>query len=309
MNKEKILPIFFAVDNYYIPFLSVTLKSLSDHASKDNIYVIKILYTDINEENKEKIKKYEKENISIEFVDLNYYIDKIKGKLYTRDYYQKSTYFRLFIPDLYPQYNKALYLDSDTLILDDIANLYNIDIGNNLLGAVPDKAVQTVPEFQEYVEKVVGVSSYKKYFNAGILVMNLDELRKFEFQEKFLYLLDTIKYSVAQDQDYLNRLCKGRVKIINEAWNVMPIDHLKVNLENIKLIHYNLNYKPWHFDNILYKDFFWDYAKKTEYYQVIKNIKDNYTEDQKFNDLETTKKLIELAKKESDCVGDDRNIK
>ncbi len=309
MNKEKILPIFFAVDNDYIPFLSVTLKSLYDHASKDNIYVIKILYTDINEENKEKIKKYEKENISIEFVDLNYYIDKIKGKLYTRDYYKKSTYFRLFIPDLYPQYNKALYLDSDTLILDDIANLYNIDIGNNLLGAIPDKAVQTVPEFQEYVEKVVGVSSYKKYFNAGILVMNLDELRKFEFQEKFLYLLDTIKYSVAQDQDYLNRLCKGRVKIINEAWNVMPIDHLKVNLENIKLIHYNLNYKPWHFDNILYKDFFWDYAKKTEYYQVIKNIKDNYTEDQKFNDLETTKKLIELAKKESDCVGDDRNIK
>ena len=309
MNKEKILPIFFAVDNYYIPFLSVTLKSLSDHASQDNIYVIKILYIDISEENQEKLKKYEKENISIEFVDLNYYIDKIKGKLYTRDYYQKSTYFRLFIPDLYPQYNKALYLDSDTLILDDIANLYNIDIGNNLLGAIPDKAVQTVPEFQEYVEKVVGVASYKKYFNAGILVMNLDELRKFKFQEKFLYLLDTIKYSVAQDQDYLNRLCKGRVKIINESWNVMPIDHLKVNLENIKLIHYNLNYKPWHFDNILYKDFFWDYAKKTEYYQVIKNIKDNYTEDQKFNDLETTKKLIELAQKESDCVGDDRNIK
>ena len=69
--------------------------------------------------------------------------------------------------------------------------------------------------FQDYVEKVVGVASYKTYFNAGMLVMNLDELRKFQFQEKFLYLLENIKFSVIQDQDYLNRICKGRVKLIH----------------------------------------------------------------------------------------------
>ena len=308
MNKNsKILPIFFAVDNDYIPFLSVTLKSLLEHTTEENKYIIKILYTDIKKENQNKIKKYERPNVNIEFVDLSYYINKIKNKLYTRDYYSKTTYFRLFIPDLYPQYNKALYLDSDTLILEDIANLYNIEIGDNLLGAIPDSAVQSVPEFQEYVEKVVGVSSYKQYFNAGILIMNLDELRKFKFQDKFLYLLDTIKYSVAQDQDYLNRLCKGRVKIIDGAWNKMPIDNYKK--DDIKLIHYNLNYKPWHFDDILYKEYFWNYAEKTEYYNQIKDIKNNYTEEQRFNDLKATKNLIELAKKESACVGDDRKIK
>ncbi len=306
LNK---IPIFFGVDDRYIPFLSVTLQSLIENSSKDNYYLIKILYTNISDENQVKIKKYERENVNIEFVDLNYYIQKVKNKLYTRDYYSKSTYFRLFITDLYPQYNKALYLDSDIVILSDVAELYNIDIGDNLVAGVPDGAVQTVPVFQEYVEKVVGLADYNNYFNAGVLVMNLDEMRKFNFQQKFLYLLETVKFSVAQDQDYLNRLCKGRVKIESFAWDTMPIPELNINESDIKLIHYNLNYKPWHFDNILYEKYFWNYAKKTEFFDVIKAIKDNYTEDERFKDMETGKKLLDLAQKECDCVGDDRKYR
>lgn len=307
MEKElNKIPIFFAVDDGYIPFLAVALQSLLENSSEENYYLIKILYTNISQDNQERIKKYERENINIEFVDLNYYIEKVKDKLYTRDYYTKSTYFRLFITDLYPQFNKALYLDSDIVILKDIAELYNTDIGNNLVAGVPDGAVQTIPIFQEYVEKVVGVADYKNYFNAGVLVMNLDELRKFNFQQKFLYLLETVKFSVAQDQDYLNRLCKGRVKIEKTGWDTMPIPELNIKEEDIKLIHYNLNHKPWHFDNILYKDYFWKYAQKTEFYEEIQNIKNNYTEEERFRDMEMGKNLLSLAQKECDCVGDDR---
>ncbi len=303
------IPIFFAVDNGYVPFLGVALKSLIEKSSKDNYYLIKILFTNITDENQEKIKKFECENVNIELVDLDYYIQKVKDKLYTRDYYTKSTYFRLFIPDLYPQYNKALYLDSDIVILSDIADLYNIDLGNNLVAGIPDGAVQTVPVFQEYVEKVVGVADYNNYFNAGVVVMNLDELRKFDFQKKFLYLLETVKFSVAQDQDYLNRLCKGRAKILDGTWNTMPIPELNKKEQDIKLIHYNLNNKPWHFDNVLYEKYFWDSAKKTEFYDEIQKIKKNYTEDERFRDMETGKNLINLAQKECDCVGDDRRFR
>ena len=308
MEKNRdVLPIFFAVDDGYIPFLAVSLQSLIDNASLEHYYLIKILYTNISEENREKIKKYERENVSIEFVDLNYYIGKIKDKLYTRDYYSKTTYFRLFIPNLYPQYDKALYLDSDIVLLKDVYELYNIDMGDNLVAAAPDDVIQTFHVFQEYVEKVVGVADYNNYFNAGVLLMNLDELRKFSFQEKFIYSLDKIKFSVAQDQDYLNRLCKGRVKIIDGNWNRMPIATGKEDdSENIKLIHYNLAYKPWHFEDILYNEYFWEYAKKTEFYNVIIDIKNDYTAEEKFADREKDKALRELAKKESDCVGDDR---
>lgn len=308
-NNLPVIPIFFAVDDGYIPFLAVTLESLIANSSEKFYYSIKILYTSISEENKKKISKYNRENINIEFVDLNYYINEVKDKLYTRDYYTKTTYFRLFIPNLYPQYDKVIYLDSDTVILGDISELYNIDIKGKLLAAAPDDAVQSVKQFQDYVERVVGTSSYKNYFNAGMLLMNLDEMRRFDFQSKFMYLLGTMKFTVAQDQDYLNRLCKGRVKIISGVWNRMPIPNENIDDEDIKIVHFNLAYKPWHFENIMYQEHFWKYAKNTEYLDQINYVKDNYTEEERFRDMEQFKKLKELAVYETSCVGDDRENK
>ncbi len=308
-KTTKEIPIFFAVDDGYSPFLAVAIQSLIDNASAEYTYLIKILNTDISEENKRKIGKYERENVDIEFVDLNYYIQKVKDKLYTRDYYSKTTYFRLFLPNLYPQYDKVLYLDSDIVILDDIAKLYNTDMGDNLVAAAPDDVIQSMPVFQDYVEKVVGVADSRRYFNAGILLMNLHELRRFKFQEKFVYLLDKIKFAVAQDQDYLNRLCKGRVKLLDRTWDRMPIPDPKIKTEDVKLVHYNLAFKPWHFEDILYKEFFWMYAQETEYFEDIQRIKENFTEEDRIRGEESHKKLIKLAKKESDCVGDDRKYR
>lgn len=306
MSKKMIIPVFFAVDDGYCPFLAVAIQSLIDNCSPENTYLIKVLNTDISEENKKRISKYERENVDIEFVDLNYYIQKIKDKLYTRDYYSKTTYFRLFLPNLYPQYDKVLYLDSDIVILDDIAKLYSIDMGDNLVAAAPDDVIQFNEVFQTYAEKVVGVASYKNYFNAGILLMNLDQMRRFKFQEKFIYSLDRITFAVAQDQDYLNRLCKGRVKLFERIWNRMPIADPRIKTENVKLIHYNLAFKPWHFEDILYKEFFWMYAQETEYFEEIQRIRENFTEEDRLKDAQAHERLIRLARRESDCVGDDR---
>lgn len=303
------IPIFFAVDDGYCPFLAVAIQSMIDNSTPENHYSIKVLNTDISRENKNKISKYKRENISIEFVDLNYYIRKVKDKLYTRDYYSKTTYFRLFIPNLYPQYDKALYLDSDIVILDDIANLFDTDLGDNLVAAAPDDVIQFHPVFQTYAEKVVGVADYHRYFNAGVLLMNLHQLRRFKFQEKFVYLLDKVKFSVAQDQDYLNRLCKGRVKLVDRTWNRMPIEDPKIRTEDVKLVHYNLAFKPWHFEDILYKEFFWMYAQETEYFDQIQDIRESYTEEERFLDAQKHEKLKKLAQKESDCVGDDRKYR
>ena len=86
-RNSKVIPIFFAVDDRYISFLAVTLTSLIENSSKDYQYVIKILCINIDERNKKKILKYEKENVKIEFVELNYYLQEIEEKLYTRDYF------------------------------------------------------------------------------------------------------------------------------------------------------------------------------------------------------------------------------
>ena len=308
-NKLEIIPIFFAVDDEYVPFLAVTLESMLENASKEYVYELKVLYTNMSEENKIKILKYESENVNIEFVDLNYYLEEIQERLHTRDYYSRTTYYRLFIPNLYPQYDKALYLDSDITVLGDISELYNQDLEENLLGAVPDASVGMIKEFQIYVEKVIGMADYRRYFNAGIILMNLTQMRKFDFQSKFLYLLETSKYSVAQDQDYLNRICKGRTKLLDDGWNVMPLPTETPRQEkDIKIIHYNHINKPWHFDNVLYQDYFWNYANKTEFYNQIREIRNTYSDEAKFTDMEQFKALKNLCNFESECVGDDRKF-
>ncbi len=305
MNENNnVIPIFMAVDNNYIPFLGVALKSIIDNVSQQNRYEIKVLYTSVTEENKKKIEEYQTENVGIEFVNLSYKLQEIQEKLYTRNYFSNTTYFRLFIPELYPEYDKAVYIDSDTITLVDIAKLYNTEMGDNLIAGIPDGAVQAIPIFQDYVEKVVGVSNYNNYFNAGIIVMNLKALREYKFQEKFLYMLEKIKFEVAQDQDYLNRLCKGRVKLLGFEWNRMPA--MGEQEGELNIIHYNLGCKPWYFDNVLYQEHFWKYAEKTRFYAQIRGMKKNYTEADKERDDANSSKLIELAQKEADCVGDDR---
>lgn len=306
-SRRPVIPVFMAVDNSYIPFLGVALRSVIDNSSEDNEYQIKVLCTNVSEENQAKIKKYEKENVNIEFVDLTQKLEEIKKMLYTRNYYSNTTYFRLFVPELYPEYDKAVYIDSDTITLADIADLYNTEMEDNLIAAVPDGAVQTIPIFKDYVEKVVGIADYNKYFNAGVLVLNLKELRKFKFQEKFMYLLGTMKFEVAQDQDYMNRMCKGRTKMLGFEWNRMPI--MGEQEGEVNIIHYNLGCKPWYFNNILYQEHFWQYAEETEFYDEIKELGNKYTEADKERDDANSTKLIELAQKESDCVGDDRKGK
>ena len=98
MNKP-VISVFFAVDDNYVPFLAVALESLVAKISEKNFYEIRILYTHLNDEHKKSLKKYQRENVSIEFVDLNEKIDKIASKLYTRDYFSMTTYYRLFLPD------------------------------------------------------------------------------------------------------------------------------------------------------------------------------------------------------------------
>lgn len=304
--NQPIIPIFYAINDGYVPFLAVSLESLVAKVSKENLYEIRILYTHLNEEHQKALTKYQRENVKIEFVDLTEKIERIANKLYTRDYFSMETYYRLFLPDLYPEMKKALYIDADTVLLDDIANLYQIDIGTNLVGAAPDGSVYSTKEFQDYVELVVGLKDYHNYFNAGILIMNLEELRNYRFQVKFMYLLDTVKFRVAQDQDYLNRLCKGRVTLIDSAWNTMPAANLELRSKNPKLIHFNLSNKPWHLDNVPYEEYFWDFAWQTDFYDEIRYIKDHYTEKQIQEDIQTGIRLISLAAKEADCIGDDR---
>ena len=86
----------------------------------------------------------------------------------------------------------------------------------------------------------------------------------------------------------------------------MPIADPAIKTEDVKLVHYNLAFKPWHFEDVTYHEYFWKYAEQTEFYDEIMKIRDSYTEEEKFKDREAEKQLVELATKENACSGDDR---
>lgn len=292
--KSQIIPVFFATDNNYIPFLAVALKSMQDNANKKYTYNIHILHNGLSAKNVNLINKFNNNNFNIIYNDVAKSLAKFKTTLFTRDYYSQAIYYRLFIPSMFPEYKKAIYLDCDVAVKGDISELFSTELENNLLGAVADEAVGIVPEFQAYTKNFLDVEG-SKYFNSGVLVMNLDELRNFNFENKFVDLLNKFQFKVAPDQDCLNVLCKDKITFISKVWNKMPFPDQNLTVEDLKLIHYNLSYKPWHYDDILYEKVFWNYAKQTEYLEDILLHKANYTDEQKQNDQIAGERLIKMA--------------
>ena len=194
--------LFFACDDGYIPFLAVTITSIKEHRNPCREYILRVLNTGISDEHKTRIKaSLECDGFKIEFPDISCEVERISEKLHTRDYYSKTTYYRLFIPELYPEIDKALYLDCDIVLRSDVAELYDVDLKDNLVGAISDSFVTCVPRLHDYVTERVGVRRPIDYFNAGVLLMNLKEMREALFGDRFVELIDKITFDVAQDQD------------------------------------------------------------------------------------------------------------
>lgn len=288
--------LFFACDDNYIPFLAVTLTSIWENRDPERYYRVHILHTGLGEENRRRMTEYfDRPDFSLEFVDITATVEQTASRLHTRDYYSKSTYYRLFIPGLFPELRKALYLDCDIVVLGDISALYDQALGGDLVGAVPDGMVQIIEPFRQYVSQRLRVRP-ENYFNAGVLLMNLEAMRQRGFTEVFMKLLRRVTFRVAQDQDYLNVICRGQVTYLDPGWNTMPGCP---GGEAPKLIHYNLDCKPWWRDDVAYGDVFWEYAGRSGFWPEILAIRAGFTQEKIRRSAEQTTNLIALGQRQA----------
>lgn len=297
MNYIKEIPIFFAVDDFYAPYLAVAIQSIKSHASDDIKYSMYVLITDISEKNAKRLSSMQTENISIEFVNVKEKMQSMKGSLQLRDYYTATTYYRFFIPELFPQYEKGLYIDCDVVITTDIDELFSTDIDGKILGAAVEDFVVATDEFREWTRVALKIVP-EEYFNAGILVMNLKKMRDENLMGQFMALNKVKKYPVAQDQDYLNVICHGDVHYLHEHWNRSP--HFTTPSDEPKLVHYKLNYKPWHYYGVKFEDYFWKYAAQTEYFEELLAERENYPAQKVAKDEAQAKGLSALAVSETE---------
>lgn len=300
MNRE--IPIFFSTDDHYIPYLDVAIHSLIENASKGFEYRIIVLNTGIEPDNITMVKQNECPGFAIDFVDISESIESIKSHFKNVYHFSLASYYRLFIASLFPQYDKIIYLDCDLVVLGDISELYHTDIGENVLGAVPDQYVSSTAEFRDYAQSAVGVDP-DKYINTGVLVVNLETFRKNNIEAKFIELITKHDFDLLDpDQAYLNYLCQGQIHTLPNGWNKAPTGAPCQGDKHI--VHYNLYKKPWQYDDVIDGNYFWNYAKKSPFYPQILRNKAAFGEQERKQKEAAAKEILEHAKLiiTSDCT-------
>lgn len=324
--NEKLIPIVFASDNTYAPYLAVLMKSIIENASKDYNYEFMVLESRISKLSKDRIEGMFKgyKNLAIKFVNPS---NVIKGiEFPTNSYYTEETYYRLCCQSIFSYYKKILYIDVDTIVLRDISELFNIDIEGYLLGASINAG--TIPHaknnwplrginWRDYLVNTLQIKDLYNYFQAGVLLINIPEITKFDLQGKALTKLKTIK-PVLVDQDILNFVCEGKVKKISLQWDFLDSfrpewktedrlnwlsnedreDYIKASKDPY-ILHYAGEWlRAWEFPDVRYSDLWWHYARMTPFYEEIlfRNIQNRYIRNTKNNTSKMETKVVYIEK-------------
>ena len=300
-KKTKVVPIFYTITDDYAKYVAPSINSLMKHADPNRHYRVIIMYDRLSLPNRWRLRNMVTKNVAIEFhkMKFNLYMQIVvrycakrsgSGDFFARPVY----YYRSFIARLFPQYDKGIYIDSDTILMDDIGKLYDINLGEKVIAARVDPKVAMVPAFVKYVENALDIP-VKDYVNSGVILMDLKKLRKLHYISRMTDLIR--KYDadlVAPDQDYLNVILKGKIMKLDGAWNLQPEGE---GPEGAKLLHFNLSKKPWFHDDVNCGELFWQAARGTGFYGDLNRGKERYTlEDEEANDLQI-KSLIEKAAK------------
>ncbi|MBO4452659.1 MAG: 1-acyl-sn-glycerol-3-phosphate acyltransferase [Clostridia bacterium] len=298
MAKQTI-PVFYACDDNYIKYTCVSLWSLKTNASRLYDYDVHILHAGMDINAGKDVAALAEEGFNISFDDVTEYIDTIRSRIPVRDYFSITTYYRFFIAEMFQEYDKAVYIDSDTIVAGDISDLYRTDMKDAYLAVCQDRSVIDVPEFGEYVEKCLGVSRYN-YFQAGMMLINCDRFRTCYILDKFIQLLHTYHFTAAQDQDYLNVICKDHVLYLDRRWNTETGFSFDFPIEDAKILHYNMANKPWYYPDAPYAEIFWKYASETSLIGELKKECEEYTDEERERDAKAGENLMSIVISETE---------
>lgn len=310
IEKCTTVPVVFATDDNGAKYLSTALVSLLENKNFKTYYKIYVLCdSKFSKNNKHKLEtlvnKYY--NSDIQFIMMNEEFDSLEMRI---SHITSPTYYRLKIAELLPSnFDKAIYLDIDTIILQDLENLYNTDMTNSYIAGVVAFGYLRNPNVHYY--NSLGLTDLSNYINAGVTLWNLDKIRKDNLTPKLLEL--TKNNFQSQAQDIINLAFYNNILILPLKYNLMTkysqyfIKDNNLDIEYFNeiygtkeieeaitsphIIHYADKIKPW--DNIeAYLGYiWWDYARKTDY---IAELENNLQPKSKF-----TKKLFSITNQES----------
>lgn len=284
--KENNIAIALAANDVFVPYMATTIYSVIANGSKENNYDFVVLESDISSQNKKILLRMIEpfENVSLRCVNVTEYIAGYTFFVGNKENFTKESYYRLLLPELMGEYEKVLYLDGDMVALTDVAELYHVELGDCLLASSRDlcgmiEYYNPTADLKKYRDKELGLKDPDDYFIAGMLLFNIPAFRRGYSTQQLL------EYAVSRDwrqhdQDVLNVLCAGRVKLVSASWDVMVpefLDYLPRCLHNEleasiaqpRILHFGGDRKPWLCMDAPNGEFFWRYAAQTPYIQEI----------------------------------------
>lgn len=252
MPKQTI-NIALSSDNNGVEMMLVAIFSImKNHSPKEfNIHAF-IIQSGFSEENLQKITQLEKSfsNLKINhlMVDKNK-LSKLKLPS-SQSWISQQAYYRYLLPNLLKEESKILYLDIDILCRGKLGQLYNTDISKHYIAAVPDSYIERGYGRWKGFKKAVGLREDETYVNSGLLLMNLEKIRKDGKVQKFLYNagenranLLSEEYDYFVDQTIANITFKDSIKTLSSKWNTMVHDYQHIE-EDPRLLHFAGMHKP-----------------------------------------------------------------
>lgn len=286
--------VFICDEEYAIP-TAVAIKSIEEtNNGKKSIYIVS---PSLKEETKLFLKSLENNSTSINVL---IYKKEVKEFAIQGLHVSPAAIIKFDLPHIFRDKNKILYLDSDILVRGDITPLFSIDIENNYAAVVKDFKPLTYKPSQLVKLNVF----HTAYFNSGVMLLNLEKLRKDGISDKlYKYRASGINYFM--DQDALNVIFAENVKYLDLKWNTISStvgafnkDELAeyYNLGQIKsksdiydqaiIIHLTTKYKPWKFINVPYSSEWMSiYKKLKKTNDLIRTILDIPTRDKIFSGI------------------------
>jgi lipopolysaccharide biosynthesis glycosyltransferase len=240
--------------------------------NKRSRFKIFIIHNGLASENQNAIARFiQSENQEVEFLLID---EKQIENAPVSHHVSLATYYRILIPVLIgPDIKKVLFLDSDLLVRGDISELWETDL--------QDSYVAAAPEFIDEKYKIaLGMNPSSGYFNAGVLLMNLEKWRKVDMTTRILKFIDANHEKlISWDQDALNVMFENKWKKISPEWNVghnffrgeslagyFRISEIEFNnyVRSPKIVHFSGGAKPWLFEiSHPFKSEYLEYKERT----------------------------------------------
>lgn len=258
----KIVHLAFCSDGPNIPFLAVALKSVIDNASCEYQYLVYIVHNGISYCDKGYLLMLVRnsKNFNLSFINIGEYSDRFSG-LFVSGHISQASYWRFVLPEILRDVDKLVYLDTDIVVADDIAKLYEENLGGGeALAGAPGIGVAAELPMTETSRKILknkGYSNFKKYINAGVLLINMKVFREESLFEKLIEVASSDNFPL-HDQDVLNLVLMNRIRILDWKWNFAIHESIddypryllddvrkRISEMNISIVHYVGPGKPW----------------------------------------------------------------